>query len=155
MSLVYGSTKNYVAANGLSCCFRQWRATHSHCRFLHGYSISVMLTFEALKLDTRNWVMDFGGLKPIKEFLVATFDHKTLVAKDDPSLELFKEMNIVRGPGGKLIDLVVLENVGCEAFAKYIYEYVVEWLALNNDAVKLVKVEVREHEGNSAYVRAE
>ena len=29
--------------DGFSTCFRQWNATHSHCRFLHGYAISFRL----------------------------------------------------------------------------------------------------------------
>lgn len=167
MSIVYGSTKRYVHANGLSCCFRQWRA-ESHCEYLHGYAISVKLTFETATLDHRNWVQDFGGLKPVKKWLEDTFDHKTLVAKDDPALELFQTMNNHQGRGGKLIQLVVVEDVGCEAFSKMIWDYTQKWLAEQPQVAgkpargeshsiwmkpKLVQVEVMEHEGNSAYVR--
>ena len=44
-SAVWRSTKTYGHEEGLSCCFRQWRATHSHCRLLHGYALSFRLTF--------------------------------------------------------------------------------------------------------------
>ena len=33
---LYRSTKRYSQEEGLSCCFRQWRAAHSHCRLIHG-----------------------------------------------------------------------------------------------------------------------
>lgn len=163
MGLVYGSTKKYVHANGLSCCFRQWRA-ESHCELLHGYSISVKLTFETGTLDHRNWVQDFGGLKPIKAWLEDMFDHKTLVAEDDPALDLFKSMAEHKGKGGKLIDLVIVPAVGMEAFAEMIYNHVHLWLdgqpwvtAKDSNGTHKVKpvlkrVEVWEHEGNSAYV---
>ena len=64
----YVSTKTYGNDRGLSCCFRQWRSTHSHCSLLHGYSIGIKLMFESETLDDRNWVMDFGGLKAFKEW---------------------------------------------------------------------------------------
>ena len=50
------------------------------------------LQFECSTLDERNWVMDFGGLKPFKEWLDKTFDHQTIVAQDDPELETFKQL---------------------------------------------------------------
>lgn len=81
----FRSTKTYGHDIGLSCCFRQWRSA-SHCRFLHGYALAVHLEFEADDLDARSWVMDFGSLKPVRQWLVQTFDHKTLVAADDPLL---------------------------------------------------------------------
>ena len=71
----YRSTKLF---DGFSCCFRQWKAKHSHCSFLHGYSLGFKLVFECESLDERNWVMDFGGLKDFKLFLEKTFDHTLL-----------------------------------------------------------------------------
>ena len=72
----YLSTKTYGNDRGLSCCFRQWRSTHSHCSLLHGYSIGIKLIFESETLDDRNWVMDFGGLKAFKEWSEWQFDHR-------------------------------------------------------------------------------
>ena len=59
----YQSTKTFGHDLGISCAFRQWRATHSHCSKIHGYALSVTMVFEANTLDDRNWVMDFGGFK--------------------------------------------------------------------------------------------
>ena len=50
-----------------SCAFRQPRASHSHCRFVHGYKLSAKFWFEAKELDENNWVVDFGGLKDFKK----------------------------------------------------------------------------------------
>lgn len=88
----YYSTKTYGTDRGLSCCFRQWRATHSHCSTLHGYSIGIKLVFESETLDDRNWVFDFGGLKQFKDWADAMFDHTLVIAEDDPHLDFFKAM---------------------------------------------------------------
>ena len=88
----YQSTKTYGNDRGLSCCFRQWRATHSHCSTLHGYSLGFKFVWESESLDDKNWCFDFGGMKPIKEYLDHMFDHTILVAEDDPALEAFKTL---------------------------------------------------------------
>lgn len=158
----YYSTKTYGNDRGLSCCFRQWRSTHSHCSLLHGYSIGVRLIFESETLDSRNWVMDFGGLKPFKQWLEETFDHTTIIAKDDPALRIFQEINKIEGGFNNMgvVDLVIVDNVGCEAFAKLAYDKMNELLQefksgegsrypVGQD-VKLKSVEVFEHDANSA-----
>lgn len=139
------STKTYGHDVGLSCAFRQWRADHSHCKYLHGYSLAFTLTFSSEKLDSRNWVADFGGLKPIKAFLERSFDHKVAVASDDPELELLRAAE-----KAGLVQLTEMEAVGCEMFAKYVYDYVRVWLTTSMPHVELVRVDVREHGANSA-----
>lgn len=143
---MFKSTKQYGHDIGLSCCFRQWRAD-SHCALLHGYAIAVKLTFRANELDHRNWVQDFGGLKEVKAYLQRTFDHKLLVASDDPQVE---ELCQLAGLG--VADVVVVEKVGCEAFAAMIYHAVkYHILRLDQQArVELESVEVKEHGANSA-----
>ena len=96
------STKTYNHNVGLSCAFRQWKAKESHCQYLHGYSISVRINFKG-NLDDKNWVYDFGDLKDVKKFLQDTFDHKTVIAEDDPELESFKQLD-----EKKLIQLTLL-----------------------------------------------
>lgn len=132
----YYSTKTYGNDRGLSCCFRQWRSTHSHCSLIHGYSIGIRLIFESATLDDRNWVMDFGGLKAFKDWAEYMFDHTLIVAKDDPYLPDFTRLanlgNVINsGVGsiadvppnerGAVCDLRVVEAVGCEKFAELAY----------------------------------
>jgi 6-pyruvoyltetrahydropterin/6-carboxytetrahydropterin synthase len=127
----YQSTKVYGNDRGLSCCFRQWRATHSHCSTLHGYSIGIKLVFESSTLDTRNWCFDFGGLAPFKAWADYMFDHTTVIASDDPHLETFKQLartvtvgdqydpdSSVPHVRGSLVDLRIVPHVGCEKFAE-------------------------------------
>ena len=146
---IFESGKVYAHSVGLSCCFRQWRAQHTHCSKLHGYALKVELTFRVNsssgELDEYNWVQNFGGLKIVKAYLEDTFDHKTLVAMDDPQRELFYQMESFG-----ILRMVVVDHVGCEAFAKMIYEAVDDLIPIT---VRLQEVKVSEHEGNWATYR--
>lgn len=147
----FTSTKLF---DGYSTCFRQWRAAGTHCRFLHGYAVSFRVWFEG-ELDERNWVFDFGGMKRAKtqiegmspkDYFTYLLDHTTIIAEDDPHLTLFKQMN-VEG----IIRLRILPATGCERFAEFLYHTINDFLAVEtNGRVKAIKVEVYEHERNSA-----
>lgn len=167
----YYSTKTYGNDRGLSCCFRQWRSTHSHCSLLHGYSIGIKLIFESETLDDRNWVMDFGGLKAFKEWSEYMFDHTLVLAYDDPHLAKFQELaKLGLNDVGGVLDLRIVDGVGCEKFAQLAYEQMdailhsfkqgKEYVLANGKTfkarypvghgVRLKSVEVFEHAGNSA-----
>lgn len=148
---MYQVTKTYGHELGLSACFRQWRAD-SHCRFIHGYALSFKFTFTATELDKNGWVVDFGGLKDLKKWLEDTFDHKLVIAEDDPQLTTLMAMSDSDLPDGQLADVTILPRVGCEAFAFYAYSQATllllqkEW----GTRVRVLSVEVREHGANSA-----
>lgn len=147
-NIKFRSTKTYTHSIGLSAAFRQWRA-ESHCRFLHGYSLEVHCVFQASELDIRNWVVDFGSLKSFKGWLEEMFDHKVLVADDDPMMETFINLDRLG-----LIQMRVVPACGCEKFAEIIFRYLESWLHDNgysyDGRVQLVSVEVREHGANSS-----
>lgn len=148
---MYQSVKKYGHNVGFSCCFRQWQAD-SHCAQLHGYSLAFKFIFESEELDKNGWVLDFGGLKPVKAFLEHWFDHTTLVAESDPHLEWFQNA------GGKaIINLREMPRVGCEAVARFVHGWVATWLINEGHGprVWLRSVEVAEHEGNSAVYELE
>lgn len=143
----YKSTKTYGHDLGLSACFRQWRAD-SHCNKLHGYALSFHFEFGAEELDERGWVVDFGALKELKQFLQETFDHVTCVAGDDPQLEHFVAMNDLGIMNIKMFP----DGVGCERFARHAYwaaAGVISRLGLG-DRVKVLSCECAEHGANSA-----
>lgn len=161
---MFYSTKTYGNDRGLSCCFRQWRSTHSHCSTLHGYALGIKLIFKAPELDELNWGMDFGNMKAFKAWAEYMFDHTHVVASDDPMLALFKQ---VEAAGGSTIRVV--NAVGCERFAEMAYRKMAEILedfknghSVNiagvsyssrypvNPSVTVHSVEVFEHAGNSA-----
>jgi 6-pyruvoyltetrahydropterin/6-carboxytetrahydropterin synthase len=129
-----------------SCAFRQPQAK-SHCKFLHGYRLIAKFWFEADELDENNWVVDFGGLKKLKLIFQDMFDHTTVIAADDPHIDVFRDLE-----QKNILVLNILENgVGVERFA--------EWCCLTADKFvqqmtdgrcRCAKAEVFEHENNSA-----
>lgn len=130
---------------GYPCTHRQWKAK-SHCRFVHGYSREFYFEFSSDELSEEFWVMDFGGLKKVKQWLEDTFDHTFLVAEDDPYLEQFKVMD-----SEGIIQLRVLPNPGMEGTAQYVYNKVNSIVQeITDKRVWVSKVEVRENEKNSA-----
>lgn len=144
-SPVYRSTKTYDHSEGLSCCFRQWRA-HSHCRLVHGYALAFRFVFVTRELDGCGWCLDFGALKPVRAWLHEMFDHTMLVAEDDPDLPDFKQLE-AKG----LVALRVLSKVGCEATAEHVFRHVARFVMEQTAGrVWLETVEVSEHGGNSA-----
>jgi 6-pyruvoyltetrahydropterin/6-carboxytetrahydropterin synthase len=119
--------------------------------------VSFKVWFEG-ELDERNWVWDFGGMKRAKgtidgmnpkAWMDYMFDHTTIVANDDPYLEQFKEM----WKDG-IIQLRIIPATGAEQFAKYIYEKLNTFIQEEtNGRVKIVQVEFREHEKNTAFYK--
>ena len=147
----YQSTKIF---DGFSCCFRQWKAKDTHCRFLHGYGVSFRVTFEG-ELDHRNWVWDFGGMKRAKTLIDDMqpkawmdwmFDHTVIVAKDDPMLNYFRNLDDYGA-----IQLREVEATGAEKFAEFIFHKLNNFVKTEtNDRVKVAQVEFMEHGKNTA-----
>ena len=149
--MAYYSTKTYGHNIGLSACFRQPHADHSHCRFLHGYSLQFKFTFAADELDNKNWVVDFGGLKPLKAWLEDNFDHKVVLDREDPMLYKFAELE-----NAGLAELTILDGVGVEKFAYHAWKFANELVReKTNGRCWCVEVECAEHGANSAIYRAD
>lgn len=74
------------------------------------------------------------------------FDHTVLVAADDPyrsNLEALQEIG--------LIDLRLVGAVGCESFARLIFDKISgAGLIAQNPSARVASVEVSEHSANSA-----
>jgi 6-pyruvoyltetrahydropterin/6-carboxytetrahydropterin synthase len=100
-------------------------------------------------------VWDFGGMKRAKntiegmtpkDYFTWLLDHTTVIAQDDPYLDKFTQMHM-----DGVIQLRILPAVGCEKFAEHLYGIINEFLTKETSGrVKAVKVEVYEHEKNSA-----
>jgi 6-pyruvoyltetrahydropterin/6-carboxytetrahydropterin synthase len=164
---MYISTKTYGPEEGFAVCYRQWRADRKSgapvgsiyppseipgCSALHGYALGFHFEFECETLDARNWVVDFGSLRPLKEFLKENFDHTMLVASDDPH---FKDLEHLHKIG--LAKMVEVEATGCEAIAKYMCDWLNDEDAgflkehYPNSGIKCRRVIVRETPSNASW----
>lgn len=143
----YTSTKTYRQI--APCAYRQHKAD-SHCNKIHGYAFSFHVEFSTNELDARNWCVDYGSLRPLKDKLEEWFDHAMLVAEDDP----LKEHLLKLGELG-LAKITLVEKTGCEGLADFLYDYINEQFLPTygyGDRVWCTRVEVRETDNNMAYV---
>ena len=148
---MFKSTKLF---DGFSCCFRQWKAETTHCRFLHGYGVSFRVTFEG-QLDHRNWVWDFGGMKRAKtkidgmspkEWMDYMFDHTIIVAADDPYINTLQQFD-----NAGIAQVRIVPATGAEKFAEYIYNKLSKFVyEETEDRVIIRQVEFMEHGKNTA-----
>ena len=146
--MAYYSTKTYGHNIGLSAVFRQPKA-HSHCKFLHGYSLAFKFTFGASNLDERNWVVDFGGLKTLKKWLEDSFDHKLVLDRDDPMMYKFAELE-----NAGLAEITVLDGVGVEKFAEHAWKFADDLVTEASDGrCWCESVKCSEHGANSGIYR--
>jgi len=136
--MTFQTTKRF---SGYSVAFRQYKANHSHCQYLHGYSIEFIATFQG-QLDQYNWVCDFGSFYGIKQQLKYLFDHTTIVDENDPDITTFQTLHHKH-----IIQMRIVENLSCEYFAKMVFDIISE---LNTDNMKCVKVTCLENKNNSA-----
>ena len=152
-----GSFRSTKIFDGYSTVFRQWKAEGTHCRFLHGYGVSLKVWFEG-ELDERNWVWDFGGMKRAKStidgmnpkvWMDYMLDHTTIIAEDDPYLSLFKQLD-----NEGIIQIRIIHSTGSERFAEYFYTKLNDFVQAETEGrVKVVQVEFREHEKNTAFYK--
>jgi len=139
----------------ISATFRQPGAHHSHCRWNHGYGLKFKAVFSCINLDTRDWVMDFGGLKQFKKHLEDEYDHKTILRHDDPAREEWLALE-----RADACSITWRSTVGCEAFARQEGLWLQQWLndqswntvstVYERNRVDVFSMEVMEHENNSA-----
>lgn len=146
--MAFYSTKTYGHNIGLSAVFRQPKA-HSHCKFLHGYSLAFKFTFGASNLDEKNWVVDFGGLKKLKKWLEDSFDHKLVLDRDDPMMYKFAELE-----NAGLAEITILDGVGVEKFAEHAWKFADDLVKEASDGrCWCESVECSEHGANSGIYR--
>lgn len=148
MTELYRSSKTFY---GYPCAHRRWRHD-GHCAHVHGYSRGFRVWFESKERTENGFVVDFGGLKPVKAWLAEHYDHTLLIDSDDPLLEHFEELARLGA-----CRLVTYADVGMEGTAKFVYDWLDPWIRETTQGrAWVVSVEVFENEKNSAiYVASE
>lgn len=132
----------------LPCAHRRWRH-QGHCALIHGYSRSFTITFTCDERDENGFVVDFGGLKPVKEWLESQFDHRLCIDADDPLLPDFQALE-----DKGACKLTVLPDAGMEGSAKHVFDWVQRWLRQETAGrAWVVAVEARENRKNAATYR--
>lgn len=137
------STKTY---SELPCAHRQWKHKGA-CAQVHGWGRSFSFIFAAEERDETGFVVDFGALKWLKEFLEYNFDHTLLLCYDDPLLDKFNELSQL----GACEIRIPPYGVGMEDSARWVCEWTdAELRRRTNGRAWVVAVEAREASKNSA-----
>jgi 6-pyruvoyltetrahydropterin/6-carboxytetrahydropterin synthase len=97
-------------------------------------------------MDRHGWVVGFGDLKELEKYLIEMYDHTMLIAKDDPELQVFKELH-EKG----ICDLRIVPETSLEGSAKTALEKANQILSRITDGrARCFQVEARENDKNSA-----
>jgi 6-pyruvoyltetrahydropterin/6-carboxytetrahydropterin synthase len=145
--MTFKSTKRF---GPISVGHRQWR-DDGHCAFVHGYGRYVEFVFEG-EPDHRQWVLDFGDLKDVKTWIDQQWDHRLLLASDDPLLDTFLVLHDAGGCNINIMDIRQGWGPGIEGSCKFLYDQIQPMISeKTNYRVRIASVRVWEHENNSAY----
>lgn len=115
-----------------------------HCRLIHGHNWAFDITFTAKEKDACGFVIDVGGLKPLKEALESKFDHQLLLNREDPELDRYAQDRFCR--------LTIVEDCSMEGLAElvfYLAQEVCNAFEQNRD-LKVVRVTCWEDSKNCA-----
>lgn len=137
------STKTFW---NLPCAHRQWRHD-GNCALVHGYSRAYRIVFGAQTQDKCGFIVDFGDLKWLKDWLEHMFDHTLLLMPDDPLLDRFKALEAAGAAEIRLMPY----GVGMEGSAQLVCEFAdAELRRLTKGRAWVISVEAIENDKNSA-----
>ena len=129
-----------------------------HCAFIHGHNWGFSFTFGAHEVDENGFVIDFGKLKWLKEWINKNFDHALVLNHSDPYRDYLTTM-LQSGPTlmlpasytGSFAKILVVPDASCEGLAQWLYWHVNARLKEEtNGRVVLMNVTVVEDSKNSA-----
>jgi len=117
-----------------------------HCAHVHGHSWTISLTFACREPDRHGFVVDFGGLRFLREWIDTHLDHAFVVSADDPELAWF------RSKEGRVFKLLVVESAAAEGIARHLHA-VLDPLVRQNTGGRAWIAELELHEDSRNAVR--
>lgn len=117
---------------------------------IHGHNWSFKFVFGTDELDANGFVIDFGDLKWLKQWIETVFDHKLVLNDSDPAL------NYLRAQITNYADITVVTNCGAEGLCAFLMDEVTRMLRTATEGrVFLLEVTVFEDSKNSATLTAD
>jgi len=115
-----------------------------HCSLIHGHNWTLKLAFACERLDKNGFVVDFGNLKYIKQWIADHIDHACMLAADDP----LKDRIVKAVP--EVYRLYEVPNASCEGISTHLWEVFSELLYENEgDRVWIAQVDLLEDSKNA------
>ncbi len=116
------------------------------CSRVHGHSWTITLTFAADQLDENGFVVDFGELHYLADWIDEHLDHATLLSATDPRLP---DLQALAADG--LLKIHLVENASCEGIARHLHQTFAPLVRENTSGrARLLAVELHEDSRNSA-----
>ena len=116
-----------------------------HCALLHGHNWALRLTFACTEPDENGFVVDFGKLKYLKDWIDEHLAHACLFNEDDPA----REPLLHQHPG--LFKPYVLPDCSCEGLARHLHGIFNPMVQeATSGRVRLTAIEVAEDSKNAA-----
>lgn len=121
---------------------------HRHdgdCAFIHGHNWSFRFTFGCETPDANGFVIDFGKLHFIRDWLRQHLDHACVLNADDPALNTLRETH------APLFKFYVVPSCSCEGLAAFVFAAIDPLVRHETGGrVRLVALEIFEDARNSA-----
>ncbi|MFU8849114.1 MAG: 6-pyruvoyl trahydropterin synthase family protein [Opitutales bacterium] len=116
-----------------------------HCALIHGHNWAITLTFACRETDANGFVVDFGKLGYIKDWIAKHLDHACLFNEEDP------EKDQLLADYGPLFKAYALPNCSCEGLAEHLYGIFNPMVRkATDDRAWIISVEIEEDSKNSA-----
>lgn len=132
------------------------------CKYIHGHSGRVTITFEGPVMDDTGMVRDFGDLKWAEE-IVNELDHALILQQNDPLIAVLEQFNddkerpLPRDAAAQLV--LVNGKPTAERLCLWIQDRIHQHLihekisSTSTHSLQVVKVEFEETRGNTAIWR--
>lgn len=124
-----------------------------HCALIHGHNWSFEFEFAADKLDECGFVIDFGKLKWLKDWINERFDHTLVLNESDPMLDFLNRSLTAPGEpeNSGLAKIVTLPDCSCEGLCAYLLEQVDQLVSHQTQGrVRVIRCRVIEDSKNYA-----
>lgn len=122
-----------------------------HCALIHGHNWAITLTFACRETDANGFVVDFGKLGYLKDWIAEHLDHACLFNEKDPEKETLLESH------SRIFKAYVLPNCSCEGIVEHLYGVFNPMVQKATEGrAWITAVEIEEDSKNSAkFVKAE
>ena len=125
--------------------FAHRQHTHEgHCALIHGHNWSIKITFKATKLDENGFVIDFGKLKFIRQWIEEHLDHACLFNEDDPLLDT------ILSTAPNAYKPYIIRRCSCEGLAEHLFDIFTPMVEeTTENRVHIARIDVKEDSRNS------
>ena len=86
-----------------------------HCALVHGHNWGIKVTFGAITLDENKFIIDFGKLQFLKDWIKTNLDHACVINRDDPFIA-------VAAAYPSYFNLYLVDDCSCEGLARHIFD---------------------------------